>query len=132
MNHELLTATLPAEVPHAVIALEDALNARGIDVFAVIDHAAGARNVGLQLDDEVVVIFGNPTVGTRLMQEDRAVGLELPLRMLFWREGDQTHVAYSDPHGLKERFNLDQSAPALDGMASLLSGLVAELQRATA
>jgi uncharacterized protein (DUF302 family) len=127
MSGELITTIVPGSVPDSVAALKRALETRGVELFAVIDHAEGARKVGLELDDEVVVIFGNPTVGTKLMQDARAVGLDLPLRILIWREGEETHAAYSDPHVLAERFGLARSGPVLDGMTTLLAALVGEL-----
>jgi uncharacterized protein (DUF302 family) len=65
---------------------------RGLTVFAQIDHAAAARGVGMELADEVVVVFGNPSAGTPLMQKDARVGIELPLRILVWDEEGQTIV----------------------------------------
>jgi uncharacterized protein (DUF302 family) len=58
-------------------------------LFARIDHAAGARAVGLALGDEVVLVFGNPQAGTPLMQADPLVGLDLPLRVLVCERGER-------------------------------------------
>ena len=127
MNSELVTVAVRGDVPETVQRLESTLKARGIEIFAVIDHAAGARDVGLELDDEVVVIFGNPTVGTRLMQEDAQVGLDLPLRILVWRAAGSTQVGYSDPRTLADRYGLANSGPVLDGMSTLLNAVVHDL-----
>ena len=132
MSSELVTVTVVSSVPDAVSALKKALETRGIEVFATIDHAAGARQAGLELEDEVVVIFGNPAVGTHLMQDDPAVGLDLPLRMLFWRHGGETRLAYTDPHAFAERFALVKSKPILDALASLLATLADEVSGAGA
>ena len=86
------------------------------------------RAAGLEFDDEVVVIFGSPAVGTRLMRESPVAGLDLPPRMLVWREAGTTHVAYSDSHSLAGRFGFERSESVLNGMAALLSGLVDEIQ----
>src|SRR5882672_10089036 len=56
-------------------SLIDAIERRGLTVFARIDHAAGARGAGLELDDEQVVLFGSPLSGTPLMQRDRRIGI---------------------------------------------------------
>jgi uncharacterized protein (DUF302 family) len=66
----------------ALRRLLDAVERRGLTVFAQIDHAAAAREIGMELADEVVVVFGNPRAGTLLMQQDPRVGIELPLRLL--------------------------------------------------
>lgn len=124
-----MITTVAAPVAATVDALRAALARRNVQVFAVIDHAAGAAEAGLELDDEVVVIFGNPAVGTYLMQADPRSGIELPLRMLIWRDDDTTRIAYEDPHALATRFDIPAAAPQLDGMAALLAQLAAEISR---
>jgi uncharacterized protein (DUF302 family) len=69
---------------HRILAphTREALDAHGLQLFARIDHAAGARKADVELEANVLLIFGNPSVGTPLMQADPRVGVELPLRML--------------------------------------------------
>lgn len=114
-------------VADAAAALQSELEARGIRIFAVIDHAAGARDVSLELADEIVVVFGNPAVGTALMQADPLAGLDLPLRMLLWDDHGQTRVAFHDPHELAASFGLDDQAGVLDKLSGLMHGLAAAL-----
>lgn len=109
-----------------VKSLVEAIESRGLTVFAEVDHAAGAAEVGLDLEDEVVVSFGNPQAGTPLMQADRRVGIELPLRMLVWREGDQTWLGYLDPRDLAGAYRLDRLRATLEQMAALLEALATE------
>ncbi len=92
-------------------------------VFAHIDHAAGARAVGLELADEDVVLFGNPRAGTLLMQSDPQVGIELPLRILVWTEPDGVMLAYHDPRELGNRFEVATQRSVLDQMAGVLAEL---------
>jgi len=106
-------------------ALLDAIEHRGLTVFAVIDFAAGAHEAGLDLDDETVVIFGNPRGGTPLMQSDRRAGIELPLRILVWREGDDVLVGYKDPRELAQTYELSGREDVLEQMATLLGALAA-------
>ena len=103
--------------------LFDAIARRGLTVFAQIDHAAAAREIGMDLADEVVVVFGNPRAGTPLMQADPRVGIELPLRMLVWDQGGQAVVGYNDPRNLAGSYNLATQAATLDAMSSLLDAL---------
>jgi uncharacterized protein (DUF302 family) len=114
-------------VPATVAALQASLARRGIQLFAVIDHAAGAASAGLDLDDEVVVIFGNPALGTRIMQADRRAGIDLPLRVLIWRHEGATRIAFEDPHALASRFDVSPAGAQLDLMADLLMHLTAEI-----
>ena len=106
--------------------LTEALDARGLAVFARIDHAEGAREVSMELRDEVVLLFGNPRAGTPLMQDDPQVGIELPLRMLVWDSGDEIRLGYNDPRALADTYAVGAHAETLAAMASLLEVLAAE------
>jgi uncharacterized protein (DUF302 family) len=109
-----------------VTALTAALERRGLTLFARIDHAAAAREVGLELADEEVVLFGNPRGGTPLMQADPRVGIELPMRMLVWREADDVLLAYRDPRELSGTYDVAAHASTLAQMATLLDELATE------
>jgi uncharacterized protein (DUF302 family) len=106
--------------------LLDAIARRGLTVFAQVDHSAAAREVGMELADEVVVVFGNPRAGTPLMQEDPRVGIELPLRILVWDQGGQTMVGYHDPRGLARSYTLSPGTAILEAMSSLLQALASD------
>ncbi len=107
-------------------ALLGAIERHGLTVFARIDHAAGAREVGLELADEEVVVFGNPRAGTALMQSDARIGIELPLRMLVWSDGERALVGYEDPRELGERYDVAAQEQTLAQMAKLLAALADE------
>jgi uncharacterized protein (DUF302 family) len=102
---------------------------RGLTVFAQIDHAEAAREVGMELADEAVVVFGNPRVGTSLMQEDPKIGIELPLRMLVWNDGEHTRVGYNDPRDLSRLYQVAPQAVTLEAMSALLEELAHEARR---
>ena len=118
-----LPATGDAE--HVEARLREALDAHGLQLFARIDHAAGARKADVELGPDVLLIFGNVHVGTPLMQADPRVGIELPLRMLIWQDPDGTHVGYLDPHELADRYALDGQQQTLERQAAVLTGLAA-------
>jgi uncharacterized protein (DUF302 family) len=119
----MLTTVSSSGHGETVTRLLDAISQKGLMVFAQIDHAAAAREAGMDLPDEVVIVFGNPRAGTALMQADPRVGIELPLRMLVWNQGGQTIVGYNDPKGLAGAYNLTTQATTLDAMSSLLHAL---------
>ena len=110
-------------MPEALRRLTDALEQQGIRLFAVVDHAGAAREAGLELADEVVAIFGNPAAGTALMQQDPRVGLDLPLRMLFWSREGTTHLAYRSPSSLAETYDLGDVGPRLEKLDAVMRGL---------
>ncbi|HWF24386.1 MAG TPA: DUF302 domain-containing protein [Solirubrobacteraceae bacterium] len=122
----LVTATSPHSVSATIDRLLGALATRGIQVFARADHAAGARAAGLELPDEEVVIFGDPRVGTLLMQSDPQVGYELPLRVLVWDAEGQTMVGYRPPTELGLDYQVSDHITVLERMTQLLAQLVAE------
>jgi uncharacterized protein (DUF302 family) len=110
-----------------VTRLIAAVERRGMTVFARIDHAAAAREVGLELPDEQVVLFGNPRAGTALMQDDPRVGIELPLRVVVWRSGDVVLLGYNDPREFADRYAVESHGATLQAMFTLLAELVGEV-----
>jgi len=83
--------------------LEAELRAKGMTVFARIDHAAGAKAVGLPLRPTEVLIFGNAKAGTPLMQSVQTVGIDLPLKALVWQDSSgDTWLSYNDPAWLAQ------------------------------
>jgi len=120
-----IVAAAAGSVAEVVAALEGRLAAQGIQLFAKIDHAAGARAAGLELADEVVLIFGSPAVGTALMQSATIAGLDLPLRMLIWDDGGRTRLAFHDPRDLDARYGLGSDATTLARLRGLLDALAA-------
>ena len=120
------TVESPYSVDHTVGRLIDSLFRRGITVFARIDHASNAHLAGLELADEQVLLFGDPRAGTVLMQADPRVGLELPLRMVVWRQGEATQIGYEEPEGLAAAYELAGLEETLSRMGALLAQLAAE------
>src|SRR3974390_1100927 len=91
----------PSETMERILA---AIAELGMTVLAQIDHSAAAAKVGMELRSTEIVLFGNPKTGTPLMQDAQTMGIDLPLKILVWRdEEDKTWVAYNDPFWLAER-----------------------------
>src|ERR1700688_1369757 len=105
--------------------LEAEVKARGMTVFARVDHAAGAAEVGLQLRPTVVLIFGNAKAGTPLMQANQAIGIDLPLKALVFQDASgKVWLAYNDPSWLASRHGLGGSiAPNVAAMAAALKAV---------
>src|SRR5260370_34301409 len=100
-------------------ALLEAIERNGLRVFAQIDHAAAARESGLELADEEVVVFGSPRAGTPLMQSDPRVGIELPLRILVWADAEGVLLGYRDPRELAADYDGAEHEATLEQMATL-------------
>ncbi|HEY6831412.1 MAG TPA: DUF302 domain-containing protein [Pseudolabrys sp.] len=103
---------------------------KSIAVFARVDHAAGAADVGLRLRPTTLVVFGNPIAGTPLMEAAQVAGIDLPLKALVWQDADGTvKLTYNDPHWIATRHRLsNDAAKSVTGMSTLLAALA---QRAT-
>jgi uncharacterized protein (DUF302 family) len=104
--------------------LEAAVAAKQLTMFARIDHAAGAAEVGMALRPTTVVIFGNARGGTPLMQMQQTIGLDLPLKMLVWEDADGAcRISYSDPTWLARRHGIDTDFKPVAAMTVLLNDL---------
>ena len=103
---EVVTKLSPSSVPDTVTRLSEILAAKGIKLFATIDHSGEARAAGLELRETKVMIFGNPTAGTPVMQAVPLAALDLPLKVLVWADGQQTKLSYTPPAVLSKRYGL--------------------------
>jgi uncharacterized protein (DUF302 family) len=91
--------------------LETEIKAKGMMVFARIDHAAGAKEAGLSLRPTELLIFGNAKGGTPLMQSIQTVGIDLPLKALVWQDASgNTWLSYNDPGWIAKRHELAHDA----------------------
>jgi uncharacterized protein (DUF302 family) len=114
---EITTKVSPRSVTETVSRLTDILSAKDLKVFAVIDQSAEARQVGQQLRETVLVLFGSPAAGTPVMAAAPMAALDLPLKVLVWADDGQTKVSYYGPAALAERYDLSAD------LASKLAGI---------
>jgi uncharacterized protein (DUF302 family) len=102
--------------------LESAVAAKGLTVFARIDHAAGASAAGLALRPTEVLIFGNAKGGTPLMQAVQTIGIDLPLKALVWQDASgETWLSWNDPAWLAARHGLSGAGAVVGRLAALLN-----------
>jgi uncharacterized protein (DUF302 family) len=106
--------------------LEAEIKAKGMTIFARVDHAAGAERAGLALRPTEVLTFGNAKAGTPLMQANQTIGIDLPLKILVWQDAaGKTWLSYSDPAWLAERHRIGADAkPTIAVLTAALAGLV--------
>lgn len=113
--------------PHGAKAtmdkLEKLVKQRGLNVFARVDHAAGAAKVDKSLRPTEVLIFGNPQGGTPFMECAQSVGIDLPLKALVWEDAaGQVWLGYNDPAFLARRHGVAE-CPAVENLSRALTGL---------
>jgi uncharacterized protein (DUF302 family) len=102
-----------------------------MNVFATVDHAAGATAVGLSLRPATLLIFGNAKGGTPLMQAVQSIGLDLPLKVLVWQDqAQQTWLSYNEPTWIAQRYGLPADAQAfVNKLTAVLHGIVQRAAR---
>ena len=107
--------------------LEQNVSAAGFKVFARVDHGAGAKSVDMPLPATELLIFGNPKGGTVLMQSQRTVGIDLPLKYLVWEDADgKVMVGWNDPAWVTGRHAIMDKAPVVKKMTGGLKKFATE------
>jgi uncharacterized protein (DUF302 family) len=121
----VITKTSPRSVTDTVARLSGLVAAKGMKLFAVIDHSGEAKSSGLGLRDTKVVIFGSPAAGTPVMIAAPLAALDLPLKVLVWDDAGETRISYAAPSFLAARYGLsDDLAGRLAGIDPLTDALV--------
>ncbi len=109
-------------VKETVDRLEAVVKGKGLRVFARIDHAAGAKKVDMALRPTELIIFGSPKVGTPLMQAEQTLGLDLPLKVLAWKDADgQVWLAYEAPADMAAARGLPKDNPVIKKITGALN-----------
>src|SRR5689334_7698627 len=124
----LITLRSASDPRGTMSRLKAEVRARGMTVFAHIDHAAGAAAAGLPLRPTDLLIFGAAKGGTPLMQQAQTIGIELPLKALVWQDDTgATFLSYNDPAFLTLRHGLGESAkPMVEAMSGALKAIAAK------
>jgi uncharacterized protein (DUF302 family) len=122
--------------PHSVATTQERLKklitAKGMIIFAEVDHSEEAHKARMNLNEEKLLIFGDPKVGTFLMQENPLIGMELPIRILIWQDDEKvTQIAYIDPLTLGQSYNITKNIEILRKISSALSVIVSETIQST-
>lgn len=114
----LTTISSHFSVKETIDRLALTLQSNNWNVFARIDHAAHALKKGLHLRPTELIIFGNPQIGTLLMQDQQTIGIDLPVKALAWQdESDKVWLSYTEISWLKDKHKLsDKSQPAINAI----------------
>ncbi|WP_094161311.1 DUF302 domain-containing protein [Thiomonas sp. Sup16B3] len=107
--------------------LEHAIQQRHLQIVAVVDHSGSAHKAGLELRPTKLVIFGNPALGTKLMQMNQQAGLGLPLKILVWEDAKhRVWLGYTNPAVFARRYDINPSAKPILIMSKALHAIAAE------
>jgi uncharacterized protein (DUF302 family) len=121
-DNGLTTIASAFSVAETIDRLVAAITPLGMNVFARIDHAAGAAKVGMPLRPTQLLLFGNPKGGTPLMQDQQTAGIDLPLKALAWEDaGGKVWLSYDEAAWIAQRHGLGAaSAAAVTAIAGML------------
>jgi uncharacterized protein (DUF302 family) len=121
-DNGLIEVKSPYAVKKTADRLETVLEAKGMTVFARINHSEGAKKAGIELPATELIVFGNPKVGSPLMQCNRTVGIDLPQKALIWQdENGQVWLSYNDPRYLARRHGLSECTQVIEKVEKALS-----------
>ena len=124
-DEAVVTKRSPWSMADTVARLSAVAAARGMEVFAVIDHSGKARAVGLDLRDTKLVIFGSPSAATAVIKAAPLAALDLPLRVVVWEDEHQTLVSYQAPAAVARRYGLDEDlADALRFVDAVIAAVI--------
>jgi uncharacterized protein (DUF302 family) len=122
---ELTVKVSKYPVKETLDRLTAALKDKGISPVARVDHAAAAKAAGLELKPTEVLLFGNPKLGTPLMQANRHIAIDLPMKVLVWEDdAGKVWIGYTSPATLKARYKIEGRDEALKTMAGALDSFV--------
>jgi uncharacterized protein (DUF302 family) len=120
----LIAVKSPMKTKATMDKFEAIVKEKGMNVFARVDHAAGAMKVNKTLRPTEVLIFGNPQGGTPFMECAQSVGIDLPLKALVWEDKDgQTWIGYNDPKYLAARHKTE-CAGVVENMGKAMNSFV--------
>src|SRR5215510_16022636 len=104
----IITKQSSQSVAQTVDGLTRLIEDRGFTLFRVIDHSGTAERVGVQMPESKLVMFGKPTVGAGVMLAAPTAGLDLPLKVLVWEDGNgAVSVSYNSPEFMAARLRIE-------------------------
>lgn len=119
------TRLSPWSMAETVARLTAVVAARGMKVYAVIDHSGEARDLGLDLRETRLVIFGSAQAAAPVIDAAPLAALDLPLRVAVWEDGHVTRVSYPAPEAVARRYGLDGDlADALSSIDALTLAVI--------
>ena len=122
----LKTKSSPYDVSETAFRLEQVIKEKGLTIFSRVDHSDNAEKIGAELKPTLLLIFGNPKVGTPLMECSPTTAIDLPQKILVWQNNDnQTQITYNQPQYLKKRHSINDC----DAILAKVSGVLKDITK---
>jgi uncharacterized protein (DUF302 family) len=123
-SNGIVNVLSPFSVEQTTSNLEFLLEKKGMTLFNKVEHSKAANKVGIELKDTQLLIFGNPNIGSKLMECKQSVAIDLPQKFLIWQddEGD-VFISYNSPQYLKERHKIEGCDAILTKVEKALAGI---------
>ncbi len=125
-KHSMVTVDSSHSVPETTSRLTDILNAKGMTIFATIDHQENAEKVQMTLPATTLILFGNPKMGSQLMACRQSIGIDLPMKFLVSDDSGQVSITYNSPTCLKKRHRVKGCDAVFDKMTGALAAIAAK------
>lgn len=123
-GEDLIVKESAADFAATVQRLQAEIEKRDATIVATVDHAAAAKASGLELRPTTVIIFGNPALGTPLMQGRQTAGIDLPLRVLIWEDASRSvQIGYWPPAQITDAHGIENLEDATDRMTAALNAI---------
>lgn len=120
----LIVKPSPYSASKTIDRLENVLNKKGISIVTRWNHSAKAEAVGIPLRDTVLLLFGNPKLGSHMFTAEQTAGIDLPMKALAWKDEDgQVWLGYNDPQYIAQRHDIDNRAEVVQKMQDALDKL---------
>ncbi len=103
------------------------LKSKEIKIFAIIDHRKNAEEVGLTMENEILIIFGSPVTGTLLMKENPEVGIDLPAKLLIYSTNNDVYILYKNPGELVDLYGIHKSGDVIEKLKMLYKLMINQL-----
>lgn len=124
-NNGIISVKSRYNIVHTVDRLKTVSIKKGMHIFADINHAKGAKNVGIEIPPTELIIVGNPKVGSPLILCARSIAIDLPQKLLVWQDrAKQVWISYNDPVYIADRHSVNKEChESLSEIANALASL---------
>ena len=125
----ILKVEIDYNVNDAIEIIKKFLTDNRINIFGIIDHRKNAIDAGMDMNDETLVMFGSPAVGTGIMIESPEIGIELPTKILLYSINDKTYAVYKNIKDLEQEYGITKNKESLEKLNGLINKIINMLKK---